>query len=212
MILKSHGFGFGLGLETFANFWRVSVSENLVSEKKSRYSFWKFWSQKKVSVSVSENLFLEKSIRFQKFGLGKKILVSENLESENLVSEKKVLVSVSVKILVLSFSGGNPDTQENVLFVNVHCPDHVNVPYMVHDATRFNLFYYSLTSLCISAQYFNIPILKSSFRVKTSARAVSIIYRLYSVTSCQQHCRCRTAIRRKPQNKGKKLPQEISVK
>ena len=64
--------GFGLGLETFANFLRVSVSvsENLVSEKKSRYRFqkmWyrkksigfgfgKIWSRKKVSVSVSENL------------------------------------------------------------------------------------------------------------------------------------------------------------
>ena len=38
--------GFGLGLETFANFWRVSVLvlENLVSGKKSRFWFRsKFW-------------------------------------------------------------------------------------------------------------------------------------------------------------------------
>ena len=64
--------GLGLGLETFAKFLRVSVSvsKNLVSEKKSRFRFrkiWsrkksigfgfgKIWSRKKVSVSVSENL------------------------------------------------------------------------------------------------------------------------------------------------------------
>ena len=82
--------GFGLGLETFANFWRVSVSvsENVVSEKKYRFRFrknlvsekkswfrfrkiWsrekslgfgfgKIWSRKKVSVWVSENLVSEK--------------------------------------------------------------------------------------------------------------------------------------------------------
>ena len=46
--------GFGLGLETFANFLRVSVSvsENLVSEKRSRYRIRKIWYRKKVSVSV----------------------------------------------------------------------------------------------------------------------------------------------------------------
>ena len=46
-ILRS--LGFGLGLETFANFWRVSVlvSENLVSENK-------------VSVLVLENSVSEK--------------------------------------------------------------------------------------------------------------------------------------------------------
>ena len=46
--------------------------------------------EKKVSVSVSENLVSEKSLGFGfgKFGIG-----------------KKVLVSVSVKILVSSFSG-----------------------------------------------------------------------------------------------------------
>ena len=60
-ILRSLGFGFGL--ETFANFWRVSVSvlenlvsvlvsKKLVSEKKSRFR--KIWYQKKkVSVLVS---------------------------------------------------------------------------------------------------------------------------------------------------------------
>ena len=71
-ILRS--LGFGLGLETFAKFWRVLVSvlvsEDLVSEnsncfgfvseekyrirkiwswkKKSRFRFWKIWYQKKV--------------------------------------------------------------------------------------------------------------------------------------------------------------------
>ena len=46
----------------------------------------------------------KKSIGFGKFGLGKKVLISV---LENLESEKKVSVSVSVKILVLSFSGHN---------------------------------------------------------------------------------------------------------
>ena len=68
--------GLGLGLETFAKFLRVSVSvsKNLVSEKKSRFRFWK-------------NLVSEKSLGFGKFGI-----------------IKKTLVSVSVKILVSSFS------------------------------------------------------------------------------------------------------------
>ena len=68
--------GLGLGLETFAKFLRVSVSKNLVSEKKSRFRF-----RKKVSVSensVSEekyrfwfrkNLVSEKSLGFGKFGI-----------------------------------------------------------------------------------------------------------------------------------------------
>ena len=70
--------GLGLGLETFAKFLRVlvSVPDNLVSGKKSRFRFQK-------------NLVSEKSLGFGfgKFGIG-----------------KKVLVSVSVKILVSSFS------------------------------------------------------------------------------------------------------------
>ena len=94
--------GFGLGLETFAKFFMISVSENLVSEKKSRYRFWKNWYRKKVSVLVSENLVSEKRFRYRfrkiwyrkkslgigsgKFGIGKKVSVSV---SENLVSEKK---------------------------------------------------------------------------------------------------------------------------
>ena len=54
----------------------VSVSENLVSEKKSRFWFWKIRSRKKVLVSVSENLVLEKSagFGFANIGLGKKSL------------------------------------------------------------------------------------------------------------------------------------------
>ena len=54
---------FGLGLKTFANFLRVSVSvsENLVSEKKSRYRFQKIWYRKK-----------SLGIGFGKFGIGKK--------------------------------------------------------------------------------------------------------------------------------------------
>ena len=78
-------------LETFANFLvvSVSVSENLVSKKKSRYRYRKIKSRKKVSVSVSTDLVsLEKSrywyrkiwsrkksfgIGLRKFGLGKKV-------------------------------------------------------------------------------------------------------------------------------------------
>ena len=66
------------GLETFANFLivSVSVSENLVSEKKSRYRYRKIWSRKK-------------SLGFGigKFGLVRKVSVSV---SKNLVSEKKL--------------------------------------------------------------------------------------------------------------------------
>ena len=106
----------GLGLETFAKFLRVSVSvsKNLVSGKKSRFGFGKNWfwkksrfrkvsSRKKVSVSLSENLVSEEKYRFRfrknlvsgkslDFGFGKFGIV------------KKVSVSVSVKILVSSFS------------------------------------------------------------------------------------------------------------
>ena len=63
---------------------KVSVSENFGLGKKSRFWFLKIWSRKKVSVSVSEKI----GLGFGKFGIG-----------------KKVLVSVSVKILVSSFSG-----------------------------------------------------------------------------------------------------------
>ena len=65
-----------LGFETFAKSLRVSVSENLVSEKKSRFRFRK-------------NLVSEKGLGF---GFGKFGIV------------KKVSVSVSVNILVSSFS------------------------------------------------------------------------------------------------------------
>ena len=43
--------GFGLGPETFANFWRVSVL-HLVSEKCLGFGFGEFGLGKKVSVSV----------------------------------------------------------------------------------------------------------------------------------------------------------------
>ena len=61
--------GLGLGLETFAKFLRVSVSvsKNLVSEKKSRFRFRK-------------NLVSEKSLGFGigEFGLGKKFRFRKN--------------------------------------------------------------------------------------------------------------------------------------
>ena len=52
-----------LGFKTFAKSLRVSVSENLVSEKKSWFRFQK-------------NLVSEKSLGFGKFGFGKKVSVS----------------------------------------------------------------------------------------------------------------------------------------
>ena len=63
-----------LGLKTFANFLRVSVSvsENLVSEKSLGIGFGIFGIGKKVSVSVSENLVSEKSLGIgfrQNFGI-----------------------------------------------------------------------------------------------------------------------------------------------
>ena len=68
-----------LGFETFAISLRVSVSvsENLVSGKKSRFWFGKFGLGKKVSVSVSKKFGLGKSLGFGQFGFGKKVLVSE---------------------------------------------------------------------------------------------------------------------------------------
>ena len=50
----------GIGIEKFGLGKKVSVSKNLVSLEKSRYR--KIRSRKKVSVSVSENLVLEKKI------------------------------------------------------------------------------------------------------------------------------------------------------
>jgi len=80
-----------LSLETFANFWRVSVSvsENLVSKKKSRFWFWKIWSWGKKSRFLFQKICSwEKStgFDFRTFGLRKKVSVSENL-----VTEKKFL-------------------------------------------------------------------------------------------------------------------------
>ena len=87
--------GFGLGLETFAKFFMisVSVSKNLVSEIKYRFRFQKIWYRKR-----------SLGFGFRIFGLGKKVSVSFSeknwsrkkvLVLENLVSEKKVSVSVS---------------------------------------------------------------------------------------------------------------------
>ena len=92
--------GLGLGLETFANFLRVSVlvSENLVTGKKSQFGFRKIWSRKKSigfgfgkfgfgkQVSVSKKFGLGQKSRFRNIWFRKKVSVSV---SENLVSEKK---------------------------------------------------------------------------------------------------------------------------
>ena len=65
-----------LGFETFANFFRVSVSvsENLVSQKKFRFRFQNFLSRKKsIGIGFGKNLVSEKSLDlcFGKFGLRK---------------------------------------------------------------------------------------------------------------------------------------------
>ena len=83
-----------LGFETFANFLKVSVSvsENLVSEKKSRFrlrknlvsekslgfDFRKFGFVKKSRFQFRKKLVSEKSLGFGfgKFGLGRKVSVS----------------------------------------------------------------------------------------------------------------------------------------
>ena len=65
--------GLGLGLETFAKFWRVSVlvSKNLVSEKKSRFRFRKIWSRKKsIGFSFGKIWYRKKSLGVgQNFGI-----------------------------------------------------------------------------------------------------------------------------------------------
>ena len=76
----------GLSLETVAKFLRVSVSDNLVSEKMSRFrlrkslvsdkslgfGFRKIWSRKKVSVSVSKKIGIGKKSRLRKIWYRKK--------------------------------------------------------------------------------------------------------------------------------------------
>ena len=107
-ILRDLDFGFGR--KTFANFWRVSVSENLVLEKSLGFDFRKFGLGKKVS--ISENLVSEKNLGFGKLNLGKKSWFrfwktwsrKKPLGFTKLGIRKKVLVPVSVKILVSSFS------------------------------------------------------------------------------------------------------------
>ena len=50
--------GFGLGLETFANFFMISVSKNLVSEKSIGFGFGKFGIGKKSQVLFSVKILL----------------------------------------------------------------------------------------------------------------------------------------------------------
>ena len=66
----------GIGIRKFGLVRKVSVSvsKNLVSDKKSLYRYREIWSRKKVSVLVSENLVSEKRLGIEKIGLGKKSL------------------------------------------------------------------------------------------------------------------------------------------
>ena len=73
------------------------VSENLVSEKNYRFWFQRFGLGRKVLVSVSENLVSKESRSFGKFGIG-----------------KKVSVSSSIKILVSLFSAWRCPTSRRV--------------------------------------------------------------------------------------------------
>ena len=94
-----------LGIETFLNFLRVSVS---VSKKSLSISLKNNWSRKKVSVSVSKMFGLKKKSRYRsrKFWSRKKVPVSvskifgrkkkSRYRSRNFWSRKKVSVSVSM--------------------------------------------------------------------------------------------------------------------
>merc|ERR1712155_57691 len=87
--------GLGLRLETFATFLRVlvSVSENLVSEKKSWFRFRK-------------NLVSEKSHGFGKFGLGKeKIQITRTVLV--MMSQNWDLVPIGTKALKRSHISPN---------------------------------------------------------------------------------------------------------
>ena len=79
-----------LGFKTFANSFRVlvSVSKNLVLEKKSWFRFQEFAFEKSLGFS------------FRKFGLGKKVSVSvlENLVSKELSFGKFGLKKVSILV------------------------------------------------------------------------------------------------------------------
>ena len=70
-MLKSLNY-FGLRLETFANFWRdsISISENLFLEKSLGFGFGKFGLRKKYRFRRIWSW--KKSIGFGKFDLGKK--------------------------------------------------------------------------------------------------------------------------------------------
>ena len=100
--LEGFGFGFGeFGLRKKSRF----RFRKIWSREKS-LGFGKIWSRKKVSVSVSENLVSEEKYRFR----FRKNLVSEKSLGFGFGKfgiVKKVSVSVSVKILVSSFSAVN---------------------------------------------------------------------------------------------------------
>ena len=89
-ILRSLGFG----LETFANFWRVSVSvsKNLVSEKKFRFWFWRIWSQKKSIGFGFGKIWSRKKSRFRKIWFWKK-------KSQYLFLSKLLLMPSSSSLL-----------------------------------------------------------------------------------------------------------------
>ena len=72
-----------LGFETFANFLRVSVSEDLVSQKVS------------VSISVLTNLVTKKSLGLY-FGKKVSVLVSENLVSEKSLGSENLVLKKSL--------------------------------------------------------------------------------------------------------------------
>ena len=82
--------GFGFGLEEYS------------LGKKSWFWFWKIWYQKKLLVSLWE------------IWSRKKVLVSVLVSKKSLGFGKKVLISVSIKILVPSFSAWRCSTSRRV--------------------------------------------------------------------------------------------------
>ena len=151
-----------LGFETFANFLRVSVSvsENLVSEKKSRYQFRKIWYRKK-----------SLGIGFGKFGIGKKSRyrfwkIWYRKKSLGIGFGKKVSVSVSVKILVSSFSALFFTESSNLLFKESSTTSHLVLNTVPMLSSMISAITSLSTSVCENIPHLSHPDLGNSYSEK----------------------------------------------
>ena len=107
-------------------------------EKKSQFWFRKIWSRKKsIGVSFGEfGLGKKYGFRFRRIWLGKKVSVSENLVSEK---KSRLSISVSVNILVSSFSDYKG-------YGHIHANE-MNIPIINVFTLRIRLCKISTTSL-----------------------------------------------------------------